>query len=257
MRKIFFIVVISILAYFVLAKNVNFNPFIKGVKKNEVNTSLKTEFTQNEFLSRLPNIENTIRLGGGNEVIYYDTLLRLVQLQSYFLNNDNSLQLDKNYFQSLSNKKPKSRFIINQPIPSINMDVLTKKYGSINFDRGFYLGIYRELMENISLWEERYGNLIFTFGSIQDFDSKQTFFIISIQAYIKGILNDVVYLLPNSKSDQHLYDYMITDTTVLKEPLSRLLNSLGHVSQSSENLQMAWKIHPKKYELRKLRWNFD
>lgn len=257
MRKIFFIVVISILAYFVLAKNVNFNPFIKGVKKNEVNINLKTEFTQNEFLSRLPNIENTIRLGGGNEVIYFDTLLQKVKLQSYFINNDNSIQFDKNYFQSLSNKKPKSRFILNQPFPAFNIDVNTKKYGIINFDRGFFLGIYRELLENISLWEERYGNLILTFGTIQDFDTKQTNFVISIQAYIEGILKDVVYLLPNSKSDQHLYDYMITDKTVLKEPLSKLLNSLGHVSQSSENLQVTWKIHPKKYELRKLRWNFD
>jgi len=257
LRKLFFILVIIILAYFVFAKNVHFNPFIHGSKKIELATNANAEITYDDFLSRLPNVNNTIRIGGGNVIVYYDTILQKVLLQSYFLNKNNTLQIDKDHFQSIIDRVIKAKVIIDCPFPYEKIDEITKKYTNFHFDRGFYLGIYRELLENISLWEEKYGNLIVSFSAIPDPDTKQEMIMVSINSKLEGQLNNVVFILPNTKTDQHLYDFMLTDKSHIKEPFQSILNSLAYTRQSANSLQKAWKIHPKKYELRKLRWNFD
>ena len=248
---------IIVLAYFVFAKNVYFNPFIHGSKKIEPVSNLNKDLSYDEFLERLPIINNTIRIGGGSVIIYFDTIQQKVLLQTYFLNKENTLQLDKDHFQSIINRNIKSKVIIDFPFPFEPVDGATKKYADFRFDRGFYLGIYRELLENISLWEEKYGNLVLSFGTLTDPDSKQEMIIVNIKTRQNGELNDVVYILPNIKTDQHLYDFMITDTSVIKEAYQDLLNSFGHTRHSTDSLQKAWKIHPKKYELRKLKWNYD
>ncbi len=255
LRKLFFILIIIILAYFVFAKNVRFNPFIQGQKKIDPVSVSNLEITHDEFLKSLPDISNTIRIGGGDVVIYYDTIQQKVELQSLFLNKNNTLQIDKDHFKSIVDSNNKTKFIQECPFPYENIDGITKKYATYKFDRGFYLGIYRELLENISLWEEKYGNLIVTFGTVSE--PNQEMILVNIKTNIKAQLNDVTYLLPNIKTEQHLYDFMLTDKSSIKEPYEHLLYSLGHISQSAIALQNTWKIHPKKYELRKLKWNFD
>jgi hypothetical protein len=253
--KIIFILAIVVVAYFVFAKTTHISLFKSKYKLEE--NSQQQELSHDAFLKNLPKLENTNRYGGGNVIMYYDTLQHKTILQSCYFNKVNSIQIDKDHFQSIIKNTTGSNYFFQTPFPFENFDEKSKKFGSCLFDRGFYLGIYRELIENISIWQQKYGNLSVSFSLTEDPETRNEYVLVYIKSMVDGKTTDIAYLIPNKKSFKHIYDYMIIDKLRLKKQQLVLLNALNYTYPEYKTAINTWKIHSKKYELRNLRWNFD
>lgn len=253
--KLVFILSIVVVAYFVFAKTTNISLFKRNHNIHE--KVFKQELSHEIFLSNLPNLKNANRYGGGNVIMYYDTLQHKTILQSCYLNKANSIQIDKDHFQSIIKQTIGSNYFFQIPFPFENFDEKSKKFGSCLFDRGFYLGIYRELIENISIWQQKYGNLSVSFSLSEDPKSKNEFILVYIKSMVNGTLTDIAYSIPNKKTFRHIYDYMIIDKSKITDQQLILLDALNYTYPEYKTAIKTWKIHSKKYELRNLKWNFD
>lgn len=254
MRKLILIIFIGLAGFIIYAKNRFFIPFASSSKEAlkedvKINHLLLEELYQDEKV-----YDNTILLGGGSSVILFDTIAHTVVCHDHFVN-------DSKAFSIISSEIEQTRK--NKKLDTLEVALLDfsnhSTYSSLlkeNINRGFYLGVYRELLECIEYWQKKYKNLLISTRVLKTPDAKPELLLL-IKGYNKSKKVDLAMLIPLMPTNQHLYEFVISKSSRKSDEIISFLNKHNYSYPDNRTLKNNWKIDSKRFELRNVKWNFD
>jgi hypothetical protein len=238
LRKYILGFILLLITVFGFAFRNNLITEIKSLYKIPVKVAVsKYEISKEDFLSSVSDEINCQRLGGNDAIAIWDTASNKLVKAYFYVDKQQLTEFNARKLNTLAESMVAERVNmmdwISAPKPVT--------YYNLPLDKNFVQGIGREWFENLSLWVQKFGALNL---EIQPFYNQEGA-ITSLQLTCTrntqlGIISRK-WDLPNAPSQQHINELILTkpSNSVTKKWLNQ------------------WPIHPKKYELRISRWNYN
>jgi len=195
------------------------------------------EISKEEFLINVIDKSKCIRLGGDDAIAIWDTSSNQLKTAYFYLDNNQLSEFNARKLNSLSAS------MLAEKVNMLNWISNPKglKYFNLELEQGFVQGIGREWFENLSLWVQKFGAITLELTPIYGQNFKISSLIITCTRNTpEGVLARK-WRLPNTLSSQHINELIVSRPSNLIT--KKWLNQ--------------WPIHPKKYELRISRWNYN
>jgi hypothetical protein len=248
------LLVIGLGGFFIFAKNSSINPFHSRKTETSKEEIKEKYLLLEDFHSFNHKLDNSVLLGGGNQIISFDTLHGKILALDHFV--DEKIQFSNIYLNLEKVKKTQNSPLVSVRLFDFIQDQVYGKLMQEKVERGFYFGIYRELIENIENWQNQYKSLIVTNKIISDSGTGKQVLVI-LKTYKNLELSDIAFLLPLNSTNHHLYDFLVTKKSLISTEIKGYLEKYKYSFPNYTKIKSDWKVNPKKFELRNLKWNFD
>lgn len=254
MRKYILLFFIALAGFLIYAESKHFFVAEKTTQVAEIEESSTKQILLNDFYKSELSFKNSILLGGGSDVIVFDTMLNKVKSRDQFINESTSFE---KVMLNIEDVKEKSD---NETISAILFDFASSsiydKLLKIKVNRGFYLGIYREFLEDIQIWKKDFNSIILSSAIVKDIDGQEKIIVI-LKAMKKSKIFDVAFLFPLVTTENHIYDFTIRSGNKYSTEINNYLKNNQYSFTDQKTIRRFWKIDSKKFELRNVKWNFD
>lgn len=254
--------VIGLVGFIIYARHNHLVPFDKIPVKKAREEAVISSLIEDDFYHFEAEVPNTIRLGGGNSIIVYDTTAGKVISHNQLIN----AKTDFNHFFEGIEKHKSEKELDSFNIALVDFSPNEPYFNLLktNVSRGFYLGIYRELIENIQSWQKKYKSVI-VLSKILPREDGSADLLIMLHTYSKRRNNspekqlkaEVAFLIPCRSTTQHLLDFIIAKDFKGTADVKHFLDMFHYSYPDIKTVRKYWKIDPKRFELRNLKWNFD
>lgn len=245
---------IALAGFLIFAKSKHFFVAEKTAKIAEIEEISTKQILLNDFYKSELSFKNSILLGGGRDVIVFDTMLNKVKSRDQFINESTSFEKIMHNIEEVKDKpgiETISAILFDFENASIYDNLL-----KIKVNRGFYLGIYREFLEDIHVWKKDFTSIILSSAIVKDSDGQDKIIVI-LKALKKGKLFDVAFLFPLVTTENHIYDFTIKSGNKYSTEINNYLKNNQYSFTDQKSIRRIWKIDSKKFELRNVKWNFD
>ncbi len=242
------------IGFILVAKNRHITPFSQNEIKLNPQELKNNHLLLDDFLSQDRFYPGSILIGGGNSIVVFDTITNQIISFDQFVNSDTKFDIILNQISQLQNQK--SIDIINASLFDFSNDPKLTKFLSKNTERGFYFGIYRELIENLVVWQKKYHSYLLSTKLIDNGAGSKEILIL-IKTFHKNKSEDFALVMPIAKTNQHIYDFLIKKNINYQPQITAYLSKFGYSYPEFSKIRKIWKIDSKKYELRNVKWNFD
>ena len=254
LRKFVLILLIGLVGILLFARNRHIIPF----NRSKVNLSAQEIANKHLLLEDFHSIErifpNTILLGGGKSILVLDTISNQIVTYDQFVDNKSDFRIQKDQLSNFRDDKISDTKDI--ALFDFSDDQRLYSFLKINVSRNFYLGIYRELIECLETWQKKYTTLLISTKLIlNENGSRQV--LLGIKTFSNNKEAEVAFLIPLTKSDQHLYEYLVKSNDGNHPEINSFLSKIGYAYPDYSQIKKIWRVDAKRFELRNLKWNFD
>lgn len=245
---------IGLAGFLIFAKSRHLFVAEKTTKVAEKEAKSTKQLLLNNFYKSELSFKNSIFLGGGRDVIIFDTIQNKVKSRDQFINELTSFE------KILLNIEEIKQQVKSETISVLLFDFTSSsiydKLLKVKVNRGFYLGIYREFLEDIQIWKKDFNSIILSSAIVKDLDGQEKLIVI-LKAMKNGKMYDVAFLFPTVTTENHIYDFAIKSERKYSSEIDNYLKNNQYSFTDQKSIRRIWKIDSKKFELRNVKWNFD